>query len=343
MKNLIAKRRRDRGIGQAELASKVGISRQSLHAIENGYQEPRISLALAIARELGTGVDELFRSEMSDVIRIDDPGDNGGFRANCSFIEGKWVYRKAIAPSFAQLPTRVDAIVSSKNGHFEIEDEFSKSFFFIDGCDPTLGVIAGRVNDSLRDKKISWFSGSNAISMAKLRDGLTHCSVVHGSGEELAELASSLPEFEFMPLGDWELVLAFSPGNPKSISSYLDLARGDVAIAMRESGSGVRKFMDRLLGDLGANQAMASNVPVFTDHYQVSGAIALGICDLGIIPVSVAQSSGLEYLALGVHKSALVFSNNGYEIALAGGLLDVIFSKSTARDLASLGGYHLAL
>ena len=46
---------------QAELADKVGVSRQTIIAIEKGNYNPSIELALRVARALGAKVEELFQ------------------------------------------------------------------------------------------------------------------------------------------------------------------------------------------------------------------------------------------------------------------------------------------
>lgn len=63
MKNCIREFRAERGLSQAQLATKVGIARQSLNAIENQKHDPSVSLAFAIARVLGRRIDEVFISE----------------------------------------------------------------------------------------------------------------------------------------------------------------------------------------------------------------------------------------------------------------------------------------
>ncbi len=52
--------RSERGITQATLAERVGVSRQSINYIEQGTYAPSVALALRIAAELGTRVDEIF-------------------------------------------------------------------------------------------------------------------------------------------------------------------------------------------------------------------------------------------------------------------------------------------
>lgn len=47
-------------ISQAALAETVGVSRQTIVAIEKGNYNPSVELALRLARALGTTVEELF-------------------------------------------------------------------------------------------------------------------------------------------------------------------------------------------------------------------------------------------------------------------------------------------
>ena len=47
-------------MSQAELAEKVGVSRQTIVAVEKGNYNPSVELALRLARVLATTVEELF-------------------------------------------------------------------------------------------------------------------------------------------------------------------------------------------------------------------------------------------------------------------------------------------
>src|SRR6185503_17945114 len=53
-------RRMDRGVAQGELARRVGVTRQALHAIETGRYLPNVALALRLARALRASVEDLF-------------------------------------------------------------------------------------------------------------------------------------------------------------------------------------------------------------------------------------------------------------------------------------------
>ena len=64
MKNLHLKSARaGKDLSQQELADLVGVSRQTINAIEKGDYTPTIRLCLAICHVLGKTLDELFWEE----------------------------------------------------------------------------------------------------------------------------------------------------------------------------------------------------------------------------------------------------------------------------------------
>ncbi len=60
MKNKIKVFRADKDWSQQELADAVGVSRQTINAIEQGKYAPSLPLALALAKTFQTSVEELF-------------------------------------------------------------------------------------------------------------------------------------------------------------------------------------------------------------------------------------------------------------------------------------------
>ena len=61
MKNLKLKSARAAlDLSQQDLADKVGVSRQTINAIEKGDYNPKINLCIAICKALGKTLDELF-------------------------------------------------------------------------------------------------------------------------------------------------------------------------------------------------------------------------------------------------------------------------------------------
>ena len=67
MKNLRLKAARaGLDLSQADLAAKVGVSRQTISAIEKGDYTPTINLCIKICRVLGKTLDELFWTEEAE-------------------------------------------------------------------------------------------------------------------------------------------------------------------------------------------------------------------------------------------------------------------------------------
>jgi putative transcriptional regulator len=60
MNNAIREYREARDLTQGALASRVGVTRQSINAIECGRYDPSLELALKLAAEFDTVVEELF-------------------------------------------------------------------------------------------------------------------------------------------------------------------------------------------------------------------------------------------------------------------------------------------
>ena len=52
--------RKNEGLSQEQLAERVGVSRQTINAIEKGDYNPTVRLCVAICRVLGVTLDELF-------------------------------------------------------------------------------------------------------------------------------------------------------------------------------------------------------------------------------------------------------------------------------------------
>jgi len=61
MRNDVPERRTERGWSQGELAAKLGVSRQTVNAIETGKYDPSLELAFKIARLFRVRIEDVFR------------------------------------------------------------------------------------------------------------------------------------------------------------------------------------------------------------------------------------------------------------------------------------------
>lgn len=60
MKNQVRTLRTRRNLAQGQLATAMGVSRQTINSIENERYTPSLPLAIALARYFGVTVEEMF-------------------------------------------------------------------------------------------------------------------------------------------------------------------------------------------------------------------------------------------------------------------------------------------
>lgn len=67
MKSHVRALREGRGWSQAALAERLGVSRQTVNAIETGKYDPSLPLALRLARLFGQTVESIFFDQEEEV------------------------------------------------------------------------------------------------------------------------------------------------------------------------------------------------------------------------------------------------------------------------------------
>jgi putative transcriptional regulator len=64
MKNEVRERREEAGLSQGALAEAVGVTRQTINAIERDRYDPSIELAFRLARYFDCRIEDLFDPEL---------------------------------------------------------------------------------------------------------------------------------------------------------------------------------------------------------------------------------------------------------------------------------------
>jgi putative transcriptional regulator len=67
MRNRLTILRAERGWSQAELAARLGVSRQTVNAIEKERYDPSLPLAFKLAEVFGTSIEQMFEPDRRDV------------------------------------------------------------------------------------------------------------------------------------------------------------------------------------------------------------------------------------------------------------------------------------
>jgi putative molybdopterin biosynthesis protein len=132
-----------RGLSQRALADAAGITRQAVSAIERGRVVPGVGIALALARVLGTSVEELF----------------------------------AAAPPLA--PARFESVARE---YTALEpSHHALPAVYVAGCDVATGLLARHATLRERDTRVLWLPMTNRAALEELRRGRVHAVVVHGA------------------------------------------------------------------------------------------------------------------------------------------------------------------
>ena len=151
IQNRLSELRQARGIAAADLASRVGVKRQTIYAIEGGTFVPNTEVTLRLARELGVTVEELFKLPDEpdlDIVHGEVLGAVG--REIAQTVQVARVGGKLIGVPVTASPyflAEGDGLVSmtrqrgSDMALIKPNDRYEKRLVLA-GCDPAIGLLA---------------------------------------------------------------------------------------------------------------------------------------------------------------------------------------------------------
>jgi len=359
VQNQLSAIRRGRGVGAADLARRVGVSRQTIYAIEAGSYVPNTEVALKLARELEVSVEELFSLETGHqhdpkplhgvVLSATAPARGQPVRV-CKL--GNWLVSIPVNASPYLLP-EADGIISKlgrSEGRAELvvcsqEDSFTKRIVLA-GCDPAIGLLA-RMVEQLSGVEIVSAEASSRLALTWLKDGRIQIAGSHLKDPETGEFNLPLVRREFpgedlavVTFARWEEGFVTVPGNPKAIKQVADLARRNVRFVNREKGSGSRALLDSLLGQAGISSGkLAGYDRVAHGHLAAAYAVYADQADCCIATRAAAQGFGLDFLPVQSERYDFVMRRETLELPPVQSFLDVLQKATLRRKLQVLAGY----
>jgi putative molybdopterin biosynthesis protein len=356
----LTRARMARDLTQTELARRAGISRQALGAIESGAYHPGVTIAIRLARELGTSVEALFgesNGETSTVIDASWEGDDRRVRAAATQsrvalarVRGKVIAVAQPAPHLTLAPAAGVLQRARRNradvATFMLPDEID-STLLIAGCDPAAAMLVDWLARRQSPIHAVALPCSSQKALRAVVDGRAHVAGVHlrdqKSGEyNLAPIRRALGDRRALVVNfaRWELGLVTSPGNPLAIRGFDDLKRSGLRIVNREDGSGARSALDQALGELGIDSRRIAGYRFEVGgHLEVAAAIAAGLADAGVTIRLGADAYGLHFIPHREERYDLMMMEQEAESTPIKAMLDALNSRRFAREISQLCAY----
>ena len=357
--------RTQRNLSQGQLATRSGITRQAVSAIESNLYLPMTVVALRLASVLDCHVEDLFSlAPTEDIIEgtlighLPKTERTQPIRVKVSTVGKRTVVRPVtdLGEQFS-FAVPADGYVnetSSKRSGDTIRVKLSRDREAIQqeisvaGCDPAI-FLAGEHLRRQKDQTtvVGWTMGSTAALHA-LQRGDVHVAGLHlldpiSGDSNLPFLRRSLKGsgYEVVTFATWEEGFLVRRGNPKSIHTAADLAEPMVTLINREEGSGARLLLDQRLqaSDVAPTKVQAYDHTVST-HFEVARAIAGRQADVGIGIRSAAQLFDLDFVPLQAARYDLVVPKSYLKShPTLTHLFETLVSRPFRNEIEALGGY----
>lgn len=350
------------------MAREAGLTRQAISGIEAGHYLPNTAVSLRLARVLDCRVEELFqlpeeRPHTEAELIGSPPGSalSESLRVRLARVGDRLLARPASGADGPLTPSdglvrgaALQPQVSSTRPQVDVEllcdRRLIEQTVVILGCDPALALLSAHLTRRHPAMRLIWDQSGSLAALRGLARGEAHAAGSHlrdaATGEEnlpfvRRELAGH--PVQVITLCRWQQGLIVAPGNPKGIHEVADLARPDVRIVNRESGSGSRTLLDAELDRLGLTVEARRQLPGYQvelpSHLAVARAVAAGAADAGPGIQAAAAAFGLDFIPLRDERYDLVVPKTYLDAPPLQALLETAVSPAYRAEVDALGGY----
>jgi molybdate-binding protein/DNA-binding XRE family transcriptional regulator len=358
--NRLALIRTNRGLSVAELAKRVGVIRQTIYAIETGSYVPNTEVALRLARELETPVEELFQlSETAGTSSTEniaseylDTGVPSKGQAVRTGRVGSKLVSVPVSAAPYHLPEADGVVASIQPGdrqpkvHLFSRGVADSKRLIVAGCDPAASVLAHMV-ERIGAAEVIHAPASSQLALDWLRAGHVHFAGTHLEDSKTGEFNLPFVRRQFVrqdmaviTFAEWEAGFVVAEGNPKAIQRVEDLSRKNVRFVNRENGSGSRSLVDKLLKSAGLPAANIRGYDrTVPGHLAAAYTVVSGEADCCVATRSAALAYSLDFIPLHRERYDFVLRRETLGLPQAKVFLDVLQRADLRRKLETLAGY----
>lgn len=314
------------GLTQAALASRAGVSRQLVGAVEAGRHLPRVDAAAALARALGVAVEALLDEHAPTTVTgvlgalpaVGTPvavGQVGELLVAASVPAGQgWATAGGVVTE-----TGVELLPGERPGTVVV------------GCDPSIELAARLATEQGGDRVLA-VAASSSAAMAALAAGRAHAAVVHGPRDRLPAGDDSVQRRH---LASWVVGLAAPADAPAGW--WREALAGRRAVVQREDGAATQSALERAVAAAGGVLGMGVRAGGHAEAArtaQLSGTTAITI-------EPVARSFGMAFHPLEEHLVHLWVGRSWVGGRGMDRFGEAVVSPAFQRCLEAVGGYDL--
>ena len=225
--------------------------------------------------------------------------------------------------------------------------EVENAVVAIGSHDPLLDELSelmrrGNPGASVKSSHVGSMGGLMAIKRGEAHIAGTHLLDEASGGYNIPFIEKNFPNggVRLVECVSREQGLMLQRGNPKSIDSVKDAARGDVNYINRQKGSGTRILFDYLCRRDGIKTAnIAGYDREEYTHTSVAAIIAAGSADAGLGILTAARMYGLDFLHVCDEQYDLLIPDFAWDTPMVQQLIVILKSEAFASRLRQMGGY----
>jgi transcriptional regulator with XRE-family HTH domain len=318
--------RRVSGLSQHDLASRAGVSRSLVAAIEAGRNTPSVAAGIALARALGVTAEELFGDDTG--VAVPTAAASATPLADGDAVRLVRVGEVVVAATCDPLAdgTIADAIVAG--GTLRHLPGSREDGVLVLGCDPALRLIERMAPPDVR---IVTGHATSGDSIAALGDRRCHAAVVHAADGAPARLPEAVAQ---TAIARWRVGVAANVPEDEIVDR---LRSGDLALVGQSATANAQVAVERWLvqNDLDGVQRAG----LARDHLEAARlASTEGIAGVTYEPASLRE--GLSLVPVETHRvDALVRLDI---TAATAAVAEIVTSRAFRARLQAVPGYQPA-
>jgi molybdate-binding protein/DNA-binding XRE family transcriptional regulator len=361
--NNLSELRAKRRLPVSKLAAQIGVSRQTVYAIESGTYVPNTAVSLKLARVLEVTVEDIFRlNEHADrpTLEAEWLGDAETLQPGqpvCLCRVNERLIAVLPEPGIWGLPAADATILAPlRTGKREhrvkvqlLDEGWEKSErILMAGCDPSAPIVAHYMNRQGFRLVMLYVNSSRALEL--LKKGSVHVAGTHLVNERTGKFDLRRVKNIFgrasvavISYARWEEGLVVAQKNPKRIMGVADLARPDVEITNREPGAGCRRFLDSMLRKHGIvpNQVRGYERVTY-GHLPAARLVRSGEVDCCISTGAAARALKLDFIPLSSRPYHLVVRRGSLKLPAMQAFVEQLRRASLRREVEASTGYDMS-